>query len=338
MAIASYLLLVFSILGYLAAMICYAAQYAFGNRGPVARAAARSAHAPALAGARAGTDTATDTATDTGTDTATDTATDTGTDTVTGTGTGTGRTSPLDRVALGTLLVAAALHLAAVITRGVAATRAPWGDMYEFLLSTTLIGVAVWLYIVVRYPRVRHVSLYVALANLILLGLAWLLYSPVEPLVPALDSAWFIIHVAAAALASGIFIIGFVTAVMYLIRAGYERGARRFPYPLGSQVPDADAVERLTFKLIAFAFPIWTFAVIAGAIWAEASWGRYWAWDPKEVWAFISWVVYAGYLHARATPSVKRTVAAWLAVLGFLTVMMNLFGVNLLFDSLHSYA
>jgi cytochrome c-type biogenesis protein CcsB len=242
-------------------------------------------------------------------------------------------------VALVALVAAAALHLAAVVTRGIAADRVPWGNMYEFILSTTFIGVAAWLFTLFGIRSLRHLGLYVALVNVILLSLAGMaVYTPVEVLVPALDSAWFIIHVAAAALASGIFLIGFVTAAMFLIRSGYERGSRRFPYPLGAKAPAADTVERLTFRLTAFAFPIWTFAVIAGAIWAEASWGRYWAWDPKEVWAFISWVLYAGYLHARATPSVKRTTAAWLAIIGFLTILMNLFGVNLLFDSLHSYA
>jgi cytochrome c-type biogenesis protein CcsB len=326
-------LLVVTVLAYLTAMICYAAQYAFGDRGPVARAAVRPVRRAAMAGAPASTD-------------------DTG-----GTGTGwvgadadgsavtaddagpTRRARLLGQAAMAALLFAVAVHLATLVTRGIAAERMPWGNMYEFILATTFVGVAVWLGVLFRYPSVRHLGLYVSLANVILLGLAGMaVYTPVEPLVPALDSAWFIIHVAAAALASGIFLVGFVTAVMYLIRAGYDRGSRRFPYPLGAKVPSAVAVERLTFRLTAFAFPIWTFAVIAGAIWAEASWGRYWAWDPKEVWAFISWVVYAGYLHARATPSVKRTVAAWLAIIGFLTIMMNLFGVNLFFESLHSYA
>jgi cytochrome c-type biogenesis protein CcsB len=103
-------------------------------------------------------------------------------------------------------------------------------------------------------------------------------------------------------------------------------------------VPAAEALERLTFRLHAFAFPVWTFAVTAGAIWAEAAWGRYWGWDPKETWAFISWVVYAGYLHARATPSVKRSTATWIAVFGWGTMMMNLFGVNLFISGLHSYS
>jgi cytochrome c-type biogenesis protein CcsB len=296
-------LLVVTILAYLVAMIAYAAQYAFGDRGPVARVAGREQPALVVAGAA-----------------------------------GSG-TPPSGRLAQGALLAASALHLATLVTRGLAAERLPWGNLYEFILSTTLIGVGAWLVVLFRYPSVRHLGLYVALLNVVLLGLAGTaVYTPVGVLVPALDSAWFAIHIAAATLASGIFLVGFVTAVMYLIRAGYEQGRRSFLYPVGGRLPAAGAIERLAFRLHAFAFPIWTFAVVAGAIWAEAAWGRYWAWDPKEVWAFISWVVYAAYLHARATPSVKPAVAAWLAIAGWLTILMNLFGVNLFFESLHSYA
>jgi cytochrome c-type biogenesis protein CcsB len=159
------------------------------------------------------------------------------------------------------------------------------------------------------------------------------------PLVPALNSYWFIFHVSTIIISSGIFLIGAVPAAMFLIKNGWDAGRRSFPYTLGRHVGDAGALERLTFRLHAFAFPLFTFgALIAGPLWAEASWGRYWGWDPKEVWAFISWIVYAAYLHARATPSVKRTTATWIAIAGFVTMLMNLFGVNLFFEGLHSYA
>jgi ABC-type transport system involved in cytochrome c biogenesis permease subunit len=124
---------------------------------------------------------------------------------------------------------------------------------------------------------------------------------------------------------------------MYLLRSGYDQGRRGFPYVLGRWAPPARALEQLTFGLHAFAFPIFTFGVVAGAIWAEAAWGRPWGWDPKETWSFISWVIYAGYLHARATPAVRRPVAVWIAIIGFLTMLMNLFGVNIFFEGFHSY-
>jgi cytochrome c-type biogenesis protein CcsB len=302
-------LLVVAVLGYLAAMIGHAAEYAFGTRGALAGVAAGPGPVP---------------------------------------GPGTGPERPprvraaalLGPAAVGALLVAAAAHAATLATRGIAAGRVPWGNMYEFLLAATFIGVVAWLVVLRRRPAIRHLGLYVALANVVLLGVAGMLvYVPAGPLPPALNSYWLLIHVAAAALAAGVFLVGFVAAAMFLVRSGADRGRRGFPYTLAPRLPAAGALERLTFRLHAFGFPIWTFAaLVAGPIWAEAAWGRYWGWDPKEVWAFISWVVYAAYLHARATPSVPRATAAWLAIAGWATMLMNLFGVNLFFEGLHSYA
>ncbi|GIJ75893.1 cytochrome c-type biogenesis protein CcsB [Micromonospora phaseoli] len=242
------------------------------------------------------------------------------------------------RIAVGLTVLGAALHLAGLVTRGLAADRMPWGNMYEFVLTVSFIGVAAWLVVLVKWPFLRRLGLFLTLVMVLLVATAELvLYTPIVPLVPALNSYWFIVHVSTIVFASGLFLLGVVPAVAYLMRAGYEDGKRSFPYTLARRLPAAAGLERLTFVLHAFSFPIFTFAVIAGAIWAEAAWGRPWGWDPKETWAFISWVVYAGYLHARATPSVKRNVAAWLAILGFLTVLMNLFGVNIFFEGLHSY-
>ncbi|KAB1944121.1 c-type cytochrome biogenesis protein CcsB [Micromonospora sp. ALFpr18c] len=241
-------------------------------------------------------------------------------------------------VAVGATALAAVLHLAALVTRGLAADRMPWGNMYEFVLTVTFIGVAAWLVVLWKRPLLRKLGLFLTLVMVLLVATAELvLYVPIVPLVPALNSYWFVIHVSTIVFASGIFLLGVVPAVGFLMRNGYEQGKRSFPYTLAKRLPGAVGLERLTFALHAFAFPIFTFAVIAGAIWAEAAWGRPWGWDPKETWAFISWVVYAGYLHARATPSVKRNVATWIAVLGFLTMLMNLFGVNIFFTGLHSY-
>ncbi|MFI7553739.1 c-type cytochrome biogenesis protein CcsB [Micromonospora sediminimaris] len=242
------------------------------------------------------------------------------------------------RIAVGLTAAAAALHLAALVTRGLAADRMPWGNMYEFVLTVSFIGVAAWLTVLVKWPFLRRLGLFLTLVMVLLVATAELvLYTPIVPLVPALNSYWFIVHVSTIVFASGLFLLGVVPAAAYLMRAGYENGKRSFPYTLAKRLPAAAGLERLTFVLHAFSFPIFTFAVIAGAIWAEAAWGRPWGWDPKETWAFISWVVYAGYLHARATPSVRRNTATWLAILGFLTVLMNLFGVNIFFEGLHSY-
>jgi cytochrome c-type biogenesis protein CcsB len=326
-------LLVVAVLTYLAAMVAHAAEYAFGNRSHVGRAAIRPERQLVAAGASGGDPPPADAPA----------ATSAGTAVAPAPG---GRAVTRDparwagAAAVGLTVFGLLGHLGTLVTRGIAAERMPWGNMYEFILSVTFVGAVAWLGVLIRRPDLRHLGLFVALALVVLLGAAGMIaYTPVGPLVPALDSYWFVIHVSAAVVSSGIFLLGVVPAAMFLVRTGYDRGKRNFPYSLGRRVPAPDLLERLTFRLHAFAFPIWTFAaLIAGPIWAEHAWGRYWGWDPKEIWAFISWVVYAGYLHARATPSVKRSTAMWIAILGWLTMLMNLFGVNLFFEGLHSYA
>ncbi|XVU25687.1 c-type cytochrome biogenesis protein CcsB [Actinoplanes sp. CA-054009] len=325
-------LLAAAVLAYLFAMICYAGEYAFGKRSHIGKAAARPARQLVGAGAPAS-------ASDIDGAPASDIAV-VPDDDVPSTPARRDRAEITGRIAVGLNVLALLLHLGALVTRGVAADRMPWGNMYEYILATTFVASAVWAGVVLTRPKVRHLGLFATLALVVMLGAASLIaYTPVGPLVPALNSYWFIIHVSTVIIGSGIFLIGAVPAAMFLIRQGYDDGKRTFPYTLGKRVPEAALLERLTFRLHAFAFPLFTFgALIAGPIWAEASWGRYWGWDPKEVWAFISWIVYAGYLHARATPSVKRTVATWIALIGFVTMLMNLFGVNLFFEGLHSYA
>ena len=311
-------LMALTVLAYLAAMVSYAAEYAFGNRSRIGRAASRPAQVLVGAGAPV-------------VPPADDVVEDVPQR---------DRGALYGKIAVGINALAVLLHLGTLVTRGVAADRMPWGNMYEFILSVTFVGSVAWLAVLSRRPGIRHLGLFVSLILVVLNGAAALIaYTPVGPLVPALHSYWFIIHVSTIIIASGILLLGAVPAAMFLVRTGYDQGRRRFPYALGRRLPGAETLERLTFRLHAFAFPLFTFgALIAGPLWAEASWGRYWGWDPKEVWAFISWIVYASYLHARATPSVKRTTATWIALIGFATMLMNLFGVNLFFEGLHSYA
>jgi cytochrome c-type biogenesis protein CcsB len=214
--------------------------------------------------------------------------------------------------------------------------------MYEFAITGSLMVVAAYLVLLSRYP-VRWLGLFVTGFVTAVLGIAVLvLYRPVGPLVPALHSYWLVIHVFAAALAGGAFTVGALASVAYLLRRRAESRAadksalerRGFVWRL----PDAEAIDRVAYRLHAFGFPIWTFAVLAGAIWAEYAWGRFWGWDPKEVWAFITWVVYAAYLHARATAGWRGKGAAVIALVGFATFLFNFVGINLFGSGLHSYA
>jgi cytochrome c-type biogenesis protein CcsB len=240
------------------------------------------------------------------------------------------------RMGLNVTVLAAVVNLAGIITRGIAANRAPWGNMYEFI-TTAAVVVACLYFVGVWKSGVRWLGLPVTLICAVLNGLAaTVFYVAVAPLVPALHSVWFMIHILAAIISGAAFSVGGVAAILYLIVARAERKGIVKGYL--AMLPGSDAIDRISYRVLAFAFPLWTFTIAAGAIWAEYAWGRYWGWDPKETWSLVAWVVFAGYLHARATAGWRGTRAAWLAILGFALFWWNFIGVNLVFAGLHSYA
>jgi cytochrome c-type biogenesis protein CcsB len=223
--------------------------------------------------------------------------------------------------------------------------RIPWGNMYEFSSAVGFVAVAVFCIVLIRQPKVRYLGMFVMLPVILLMFLAGtVLYAKAAPLVPALRSYWLAIHVTSAILATGIFMVSFVITVLYLIRARYDRlvaagtPPRRFPVTMGGRLPEAGVLDQIAYRTVAFGFPVWTFGIAAGAMWAEAAWGRYWGWDPKETWSFIAWVIYAGYLHARATAGWKGVKAARINLLGFGAMTFNFFVVNIVVAGLHSYA
>jgi cytochrome c-type biogenesis protein CcsB len=248
---------------------------------------------------------------------------------------------PWIRAALGVTVIGLAAQVLGIVTRGMAEHRVPWGNMYEFVMAITCAAVIAFLGLSFRF-RVYAVGLFLMAPVVLALGLcATVLYTAAGPLVPALHSYWIWIHVTAMTVAIGSYIVAATFTVLYLVAdrhakkpAGPEAG---FGAVLG-RLPGADALDRLSYRTVIFAFPIWTFAVIAGAIWADQAWGRYWGWDPKETWAFITWVVYAGYLHARATAGWRGRKAAYIQLVGFASLLFNLVGVNLWITGLHSYA
>ena len=240
--------------------------------------------------------------------------------------------------------VGAVLHTGSLVARGLAADRVPWGNMYEFSSCVALSAVAIFLVMVAAGKVDRQLGAFVMLPAVLYLGLAGtVLYTAAGPLVPALDSYWIKIHVFAAVLSSGGFRLSGVVALLYILRARHDASVvagtpPRFPLSMGASLPAAGVLDRVSYAVIAFAFPIWTFAIIAGAIWAESAWGRYWGWDPKETWSFITWVLYAGYLHARATAGFKGTRAAWIGVAAAGALIIDYYVVNIFVVGFHSYA
>jgi ABC-type transport system involved in cytochrome c biogenesis permease subunit len=218
-------------------------------------------------------------------------------------------------------------NLLAIVTRGLSVDRWPWGNMYEFVVAICFAAVTAFLGTQLR-QNVRFLGAFVMVTAALGLGFAVkVLYTAAGPVVPALNSYWVAIHVTAAILASGLFILAGVSGVLYLVRGGGT-----------SRLPARADLERVAHRAIVFAFPVWTFAVIAGALWADKAWGRYWGWDPKEVWAFITWVAYAAYLHARVTAGWRGRAATIVQLIAFGCLLFNLVGVNIFISGLHSYA
>lgn len=248
---------------------------------------------------------------------------------------------PMARIAVVLMWLAMLLHGFAVVSRALAAHRVPWGNMYEFMSTGALVVSVVYL-VALFFKDLRFMGAFISgLVTLMLCSATIGFPTPVGHLVPALQSPWIVIHVSIAVFASALFAISFAMNVLQLmqharmkrIAAGNSDNLRFM-----RMVPGAGALENFAYRINTIGFAMWTFTLIAGAIWAEAAWGRYWGWDPKEVWTFVIWVVYAGYLHARATGGWTGPRSAWLSIIGFLCVVFNFTIVNIFFNGLHSYA
>ncbi|HEY6787701.1 MAG TPA: c-type cytochrome biogenesis protein CcsB [Trebonia sp.] len=246
------------------------------------------------------------------------------------------------RAAMALSILGASMHVIAVVTRGLAVHRAPWGNMYEFITALTCIAAVFFVYVMIRY-RAWALGVFVMGAVVIALGLAQtLIYTKAAPLVPALQSYWLSIHVTAMTLATGVFFVAAVLGILYIVadryRARVAAGKAQPGNGLIARIPSADQLDKLTYRTVIFGFPVWTFGVIAGAIWADQAWGRYWGWDPVETWAFITWVLYAAYLHARATAGWRGMRAHIIQLLGFASLATNMLVVQVFITGMHSYA
>jgi cytochrome c-type biogenesis protein CcsB len=249
------------------------------------------------------------------------------------------------RMAISFTVLALLVEAGGVLTRALSVQRAPWGNMYEFNLTFSTVAVGVYLGLLALKKNVRWIGLPLVTSVLLDLGLAvTVLYTASDQLVPALHSYWLWIHVSTAIFCGACFYVGAVATLLYLFRDGYENklatggqpGA--FATSVLERLPSAASLDKLSYRVNAAVFPLWTFTIIAGAIWAGDAWGRYWGWDPKETWSFITWVAYAGYLHARATAGWKGRKAAYLALLAFGCWLFNYYGVNIFVTGKHSYA
>ncbi|MDO5701327.1 MAG: c-type cytochrome biogenesis protein CcsB [Bowdeniella nasicola] len=225
-----------------------------------------------------------------------------------------------------------------VVTRGFAAGHVPWSNMYEFTISFTFVSLVIFLVLSARRD-LRDVGVLMTLGASVLLGIAVVvLYTRADGIAPILDHYWLAIHVPLAIGGVGVFGVAALIAVLQLMkdRAGAEPTSRLGH--LTERLPSVGSLERLAHRFTAVGFVLWTFTIIAGAIWANSAWTRPWGWDAKEVWSFVIWVIFAAYLHARATRGWTGRRSAYLILTGFIAILINLFVINYFVPSKHSYA
>jgi cytochrome c-type biogenesis protein CcsB len=247
------------------------------------------------------------------------------------------KSSRFERVAFALTVLAWLLHVGGTVLRGIAAHRVPWANMFEFSLTASAIIVGVFI-LVQFWQNLKFLGAYITGFALIVLGFGTVgFYVNVVPLPPALQSYWLIIHVFVATLGTAFFAIGAGLSIAQLIQARRESN-KIAGLKFLATFPDAVKLENLAYRVIVVGFVFWTFTLMAGAIWAEHAWGRYWGWDTKEVWTFIIWTIFAGYIHARATRGWRGSRSSWLAIVGFAAVMFNFTIVNLFFKGLHAYS
>ena len=277
------------------------------------------------------------------------------------------RRTPVWRAASALTVLGLGSEGLSIAARGLAAGRIPIGNMYEYSLLLTFLVVLGYLVLVEGVSKVRTLGGFPLAFALATMAIAVLfLYVGPAPLVPALNSYWRQIHVTSMMVSSSLLALCCIITILYLVKDRRERrpsmpppimggaldvGAETPPHfeagadepveaiaPRTGWLPGAAVLDRLAYRMIAFAFPIWTFGIVTGAIWAESAWGRYWGWDPKETWSFITWTIFAGYLHARATSGWKGRRAAAIALVGFVSLLITYYAVNLWIVGLHSYA
>ncbi|MGW4351264.1 c-type cytochrome biogenesis protein CcsB [Nocardia sp. NPDC004582] len=246
----------------------------------------------------------------------------------------------LGNMGFAVLFVGFGVHVASIVLRGFATHRFPLGNMFEFISMACAAAVLLGL-VLLNDQRYRGMWSFLLTPVLILLFLAGTkLHVDAAPVVPALKSYWLPIHVTVISIGSGVFLVSGIASLLFLFRIWQPAGAEADNIwgQLARRLPDAQLLDRLAYRTTIIGFPIFGAGVILGAIWAEAAWGRFWGWDPKETCSFIAWVLYAAYLHARATSGWRDTKAAWINIAGFVAMLFNLFIINIVVSGLHSYA
>ena len=213
--------------------------------------------------------------------------------------------------------------------------HAPLSNMYESLVFFSWSIVIFYLILELKFKNriLGAFAIPFAFVGMAYASFAKGINQEISPLIPALQSNWLIAHVITCFIGYAAFAVACGLGVMYLLKSSNQRSKTG----LIASLPKLKIIDDIIHKTIIFGFLWLSVGIITGAIWANSAWGTYWSWDPKETWSLITWFVYAATLHARFTRGWTGKRIAWLAILGFLSVIFTYFGVNFLLAGLHSY-
>lgn len=233
----------------------------------------------------------------------------------------------------------AILHLATIVLRGLAVHRFPLGNLYEYMLMFTFFVVVAGAIVLQRKSRrILWPWFLTPMLALMFYG-GTKLYADAAPVVPALQSHWVPIHVTTVVFGASIGMISGVFSVLFLLRLWQEPGQEHGIFGVVARpLPTAKRLDTFAYRTAILTLPVFGLGILFGAIWAESAWGHFWQWDPKETVSLVTWVMYAAYLHARATAGWKTWGAAIINVVALATMIFNLFFINLVVQGLHSYA
>lgn len=231
------------------------------------------------------------------------------------------------------------VHAVSAVTRGLSAGRFPFGNLYEYVLVISLCAMVTAAFFLQRKElRIMWPWVLTPILALLFFG-GTKLYADSAPVVPALQSMWFPIHVSTVSIGASIGMISGVASLLYLIRMSQPRGEEKgFLGALAKPMPSAKLLDTIAYRTAIVTVPVFGLGIVLGAIWAESAWGRFWGWDPKETVSFITWILYAAYLHARATAGWRDSKSAWINIVALATMVFNLFFINMVVSGLHSYA
>lgn len=238
----------------------------------------------------------------------------------------------MGKIAKNIFLIAFISHTLALVVRGINAGRIPLSNQYEFATAFAW-GIALCYLIFERKFNLLAMGTFVSPILFLIIGYAAMRDKSVRPLMPALDSKWLAVHVSFAIISYGAFAVACGVSAMYLLRYKVNGGGSS-----AMNLPNKEVLDLISYRVTAFGFIFLTLVMITGSIWAESAWGRYWAWDPKETWSLVTWIIYAIYLHLRKSRGWSGKRAAIFSIVGFISVIFTYIGVNTLLPSLHSYA